>query len=226
MTDFDPAQTRVYPGLCKGFVRDTDDPEGRGRIRCFCPQVMGPTDSPDFWLGWAEPCLPWLGGVNTLDFGVPYTRGQNDQEDVPVWLMFEGGDPEFPVWMGFPNYAPTKDDTHTQIDPSATGGRAGGSLLDSAASAGPGTENVDQINPPQMELGAQEIVLMAKKGRRIKIGVAGGGYIVLGPDGVNNVGIFVRMNGKLVEASLTEIVGLWAPRSKRSSIGRRRRSCA
>ena len=41
---------------------------------------------------WAMPCLPW-GGVNTGMFTVPAIGAG-------VWMEFERGDPNYPIWTG------------------------------------------------------------------------------------------------------------------------------
>ncbi len=201
---YDPRAT--YFGKYKGFVRDTDDPEGRGRIRCWCPQVMGEDDDPSHWLDWAEPCFPWLGGLSALDFGVPLSKAENGGEDVPVWVEFEMGQPDFPIWVGCMTYAPRVDGVLTKMAVADSAGQIGGALIDQAASAGTGTANVDSINPPTPTVGEKEIRLMAKRGRWIRLGSAGGGQILLGPDGVHLLGVFVRHNGAMLEAGLGSIV--------------------
>jgi hypothetical protein len=70
---------------------DNADPEGLSRLRVQVPQLLGtvPTD-------WAWPSMPIAMGV-----AVPSV---ND----PVWLLFEAGDIERPVWIGiWINYRPT-----------------------------------------------------------------------------------------------------------------------
>lgn len=72
----------MYFGKYRGIVKDTQDPEKRGRIKVSCPEVLGSQTSK-----WALPCLP----PNT--FAVPPV-GQW------VWLEFEGGRKDSPVWSG------------------------------------------------------------------------------------------------------------------------------
>jgi len=68
-------------GLNRGLVRDNVDPEGRFRLRVEVPLV------PPAALSWAEACM------SPGQQGVP---GIGDS----VWVMFEGGDPGHPVWLG------------------------------------------------------------------------------------------------------------------------------
>jgi hypothetical protein len=82
-------------GKYVGFVRDTADPENRGRLRCYVPEVMGELDDTDHWTGWALPCLPWIAYRGVGSALVPVvTAGWG------VWLEFRQGDPRFPIWVG------------------------------------------------------------------------------------------------------------------------------
>lgn len=188
----------MYYGKYKAFVRDNDDPERRGRLRLFCPQIMGTEDSAAYWLDWAEPCLPWIGGLPSLDFGSPYSRGQNGNDEIGVWVEFQGGNPDFPIWTGCFIVAPTSTDTRAQVTLAAVQGAVGGSVI-----ASPGTSNYVDVNPPKPEM-ASETRLLVKSGRDIVLGSERGGYIVIGPSGVQLFGVQVTINGKLIEASLTE----------------------
>ena len=74
-------------GKYRGIVSDNQDPAGRGRLRLRVPDVFGQHES-----GWAEPCLP-LAGQRMGWFAVPPVN-------TPVWVEFECGDPEYPIWSG------------------------------------------------------------------------------------------------------------------------------
>jgi hypothetical protein len=80
-------QPRYY-GLYRGVVGDTNDPAGANRIRARVPQVLGGALS-----GWAWPCWP-VGDLSILPEDRLPPVGQG------VWIMFEGGDPSKPVWVG------------------------------------------------------------------------------------------------------------------------------
>ena len=74
---------RFY-GVYRGVVADTRDPLSKNRIRVQVPQVLS-----DQVTGWA-----W-----------PISSPSNTQVVVPavgdgVFIMFEGGDPSFPLWSG------------------------------------------------------------------------------------------------------------------------------
>lgn len=78
---------RFY-GKYRGVVTDNDDLEKKqARIRAKVPDVLGDKKS-----GWALPALPYAGrGVGL--FLVP-------PKDASVWIEFEHGDPDYPVWTG------------------------------------------------------------------------------------------------------------------------------
>lgn len=77
-------------GKYKGTVVQNADPEFRGRIMCTVPTVLGLTPS-----SWCEACAP-LAGPTGPPMGVymvpPIGAG--------VWVEFEGGDPNKPIWTG------------------------------------------------------------------------------------------------------------------------------
>lgn len=81
-----PGKVRHF-GKFRGTVVNNVDPENRGRIQAIVPDVTGV-----FPTGWALPCLPWA-GINTGVFTVP-------PMGAGVWIEFEGGDPDFPIWVG------------------------------------------------------------------------------------------------------------------------------
>ena len=76
-----------FYGKYRGKVEVNLDPLGLGRLQVSVADVMG-----DGTLAWAMPCLPGAGpGVGI--FAIPPV-GAN------VWVEFERGDPNYPVWCG------------------------------------------------------------------------------------------------------------------------------
>jgi uncharacterized protein involved in type VI secretion and phage assembly len=75
-------------GKYRGTVADIADPERRGRIRAIVPAVTGSGE----WSTWALPCLPGVGNGNGL-LAVPPV-------DAAVWIEYERGDPDYPIWVG------------------------------------------------------------------------------------------------------------------------------
>jgi uncharacterized protein involved in type VI secretion and phage assembly len=76
-----------YYGKYRGTVVNNIDPEQRGRIQALVPDVSNVMLS-----SWAEPALP-AGGPHTGMFTVP-------QLGAGVWIEFEQGDPDYPIWTG------------------------------------------------------------------------------------------------------------------------------
>ncbi|GAX60142.1 phage-related baseplate assembly protein [Candidatus Scalindua japonica] len=76
-----------YYGKYRGTVFNNIDPEQRGRIMAMVPDVLGITPS-----SWALPCVPMAGKQQGV-FMVP-------QVGAGVWIEFEQGDPDYPIWTG------------------------------------------------------------------------------------------------------------------------------
>jgi uncharacterized protein involved in type VI secretion and phage assembly len=76
-----------YYGKYRGVVTDNKDPLMTGRVKARVPDVMGDKET-----GWAMPCAPF-GGSGVGFFALP-TVGAG------VWIEFEHGDPDYPVWSG------------------------------------------------------------------------------------------------------------------------------
>lgn len=81
-----PAVQRFY-GKYRGTVVNNVDPMQIGRIQVLVPDVSGVVPS-----SWAMPCLPGV-GINTGVFTVPPIGAG-------VWIEFEHGDPDYPIWVG------------------------------------------------------------------------------------------------------------------------------
>jgi uncharacterized protein involved in type VI secretion and phage assembly len=76
-----------YFGIYRATVINNVDPMQLGRIMVTAPDAGGPTPST-----WAMPCVP-LAGKQMGTFMVP-------QIGAGVWIQFEAGDPDRPVWTG------------------------------------------------------------------------------------------------------------------------------
>jgi hypothetical protein len=76
-----------YFGKYRGKVTNNNDPEFRGRIQVSVPSIFG-----DFPLNWAEPCVPYA-GMQSCFYAIPPIAAN-------VWVEFEGGNPEKPIWSG------------------------------------------------------------------------------------------------------------------------------
>ena len=74
-------------GKYRGVVIDNIDPAQIGRIQAQVPDVLGEIPS-----NWALPCAP-AAGIQAGCFIVPPVGSQ-------VWMEFERGDPDYPIWTG------------------------------------------------------------------------------------------------------------------------------
>lgn len=80
---------RRFYGKYRGFVVDNADPEQLGRLKLKVPSVLGP----EVVTGWALPCVPYGGNADQGMLFIP-------EVEAGVWVEFEEGDLEFPVWVG------------------------------------------------------------------------------------------------------------------------------
>lgn len=76
-----------YYGKYRGTVINNIDPENRGRIQAIVPDVQGLIPST-----FAMPCMP-VAGKGSGAYLLPEIGAK-------VWIEFEQGDPDFPIWTG------------------------------------------------------------------------------------------------------------------------------
>jgi uncharacterized protein involved in type VI secretion and phage assembly len=76
-----------FYGKHRGTVANNVDPRQLGRLQVVVPTVLGTSR-----LSWAMPCVPYAGpGVGF--FALPPVGAS-------LWVEFEGGDPDHPIWVG------------------------------------------------------------------------------------------------------------------------------
>jgi len=80
---------KKFWGKYRGIVTNNSDPEERGRIKVIVPKVFGK----ELELPWALPCVSSAGE----GFGAENIPNENDG----VWVEFENGEAEKPIWVGF-----------------------------------------------------------------------------------------------------------------------------
>ena len=76
-----------YYGKYRGTVLQNVDPMQIGRIQAMVPDVSGLLPA-----SWAMPCVP-IAGKQSGVYVVP-------QIGAGVWIEFEQGDPDYPIWSG------------------------------------------------------------------------------------------------------------------------------
>lgn len=76
-----------FKGKYRGTVVNNIDPEQRGRIQVITPDVSNVMLS-----SWAMPCVP-VAAMQMGMFTVPLIGAG-------VWVEFEQGDPDYPIWVG------------------------------------------------------------------------------------------------------------------------------
>lgn len=73
-------------GKYRGLVVSRDDPKKQGRLLVTVPALFGNERL------WADACFPWTGPNAGVIYLPPVGAG--------VWIEFEGGDPDRPIWVG------------------------------------------------------------------------------------------------------------------------------
>lgn len=81
------ADVKKFFGKYRGTVINNIDPMQMGRIQVMVPDVSNFIPS-----SWAMPCVPFA-GIQSGVYVVP-TIGAG------VWVEFEQGDPDYPIWVG------------------------------------------------------------------------------------------------------------------------------
>jgi uncharacterized protein involved in type VI secretion and phage assembly len=159
-----------YWGKYRGTVVNNVDPELRGRLLCMVPDVLSVVPST-----WAEPCVP-LAGPTGPPMGVhlvpPIGAG--------VWIEFEQGNPDYPIWVGcrwgsaadVPAMAKAGNPLSPSIVLQTAGqnmivisdlpGPAGGIMLQSGASAVTINQTGVSIVAPKVDITATKITLLGE----------------------------------------------------------------
>ena len=78
---------KKFFGKYRGTVLNNVDPLQEGRIQVIVPDVSAIAPS-----SWAVPCVP-LAGIQNGFYTVPIVGSG-------VWVEFEQGDPDYPIWVG------------------------------------------------------------------------------------------------------------------------------
>lgn len=76
-----------YFGKYRGIVTNVNDPKNMGRIKAQVPAVTGDSETV-----WCLPCLPYAGN----GYGLKFLPSVGDC----VWIEFERGKVNYPIWTG------------------------------------------------------------------------------------------------------------------------------
>lgn len=100
---------KQFFGKYRGKVTANKDPSNLGRIQVSVPAIFGEGRQ-----SWAMPCTPYA-GKDVGFFTIPPV-------DANVWVEFEGGDPDYPIWSGcfwgdneLPKNAKVEDPVKVQV---------------------------------------------------------------------------------------------------------------
>lgn len=84
----DTGYGKKFFGKYRAIVTNNKDIEDKmGRIKVKCPSVLGDSES-----NWCNPCSPFAGP----NIGQVFIPNVGDS----VWVEFEEGDPDKPIWVG------------------------------------------------------------------------------------------------------------------------------
>ncbi len=84
------SEEKKYWGKYRGTVVNNVDPEQRGRVQALVPDVNSVVPTT-----FAEPCVPLAGPT-----GPPMGVYMVPPIGAAVWVEFEHGDPDKPIWVG------------------------------------------------------------------------------------------------------------------------------
>ena len=155
-----------YFGKYRATVLNNLDAQNQGRIQVQLGDRYGPFPST-----WALPCLPLAGRASASMVSLPAVGSM-------VWIEFEAGDPDFPIWSG--GFWP---------DPS-------GFPMEALVGATPANPNIHL----QTSLGTT-VTLSDNPMQQVRIKTASGAMISIGGTGViisNGQGATIAMTGKSV----------------------------
>jgi len=149
---------KQYFGKYRGKVENNRDPFQKGRVQISVPDVLG-----DSTLSWAIPCVPYAGpGVGF--FAIP-PQGAN------LWVEFENGDPDRPIWSGC-FWDPNDDNDTVPASPALAEKKvlktdAGTITLDDTPGAGGIT--IETTAGMKIQLNAQGVEITNGQGSTIKL---------------------------------------------------------
>jgi uncharacterized protein involved in type VI secretion and phage assembly len=193
-------ERRLYFGKYRGTVRDNQDPRCLGRIKVSIPAVYS-----DLVSDWTLPCLP-LAGKGAGVVAIPPVGAS-------VWIEFEGGDPDLPIWSGcfyaIESELPAAE--RARPEQKLLLRTVGGNQLLLDDSAGQPAFAVATAAGDKVELGPQGISIQTAGGHKLSLGAqgivletAGGQKLALTPATVelsNGQGASIKLSGPAVNVN-------------------------
>ncbi len=185
----------TFFGKYRGVVTDNKDPYFLGRVRAKVNDVLGDEES-----GWATPCVPFAG--QGMGFYAVPSVGSG------VWIEFEKGDPEHPIWTGGWWGTPLAEIPSDALVPPykkviiQTEGGTSITLDDTPQAGGITLKTADGQTFKLSGLGVQLDAGNAVQG--ITISTALGAKVALAPEGVsieNGQGAALKMQGPQVDVN-------------------------
>lgn len=171
--------TNFY-GKYRGVVTDISDPLCTARIKAKVPDVYGTDES-----GWALPCVPFAGE----GFGMCALPAVGSW----VWIEFEQGDPDYPIWSGCFWGTPKEPPAGTLLPPykKLLLKTSGGNKLTLDDTPGVGGITLETQSGEKLVLSANSVALSTKAGHKLELAPAGialetpaGQKLQLGPAGI------------------------------------------
>lgn len=161
----DRVEHRFY-GKYRALVVDNADPEKRGRLRLRVPSAMG-----NVVTGWALPCAPYGGHDGRGFFFIP-------EKDDGVWVEFEAGLLDFPVWVGTFWCKPggtseAPEPASTQIPPTSKMIKTGKHTIEFADEDGQEALRISDSNKNKVTLDAKGVVVEDGNGNKIRLEAGG-----------------------------------------------------
>jgi hypothetical protein len=150
-------------GKYRATIADNQDPQYRGRIRVSSPLVYGRnSDSGELVVSpWALPCFAYGGSADMGSFAVPPIGSG-------VWIEFEQGDPDKPIWVG--SWVQSPSGSGTEVPKEAVIKEGSGNRFAWNTEAGVGSEDnapIPQSNPDRKD--PQNCVFRTPAGHTIEI---------------------------------------------------------
>lgn len=185
-------------GKYRGQVVSNHDPNKLGRIQATVADVFGKEPS-----GWALPCFA-MAGPQTGLWAIPPVGAA-------VWIEFEAGDPEYPIWTGcfYASPAQVPMNEPMMVDKKILLRTPGGTQLLLDDSPGKPAVSANTAAGDQLQMGPQGVAIKTAAGHKLVLGADGitieaasGAKLVLGAAGIeinNGTGAIVKLSGPKVD---------------------------